>query len=119
MLHVSPSSTLSQASTHSTPSGRTAQLDFLFWVSAGYPPQAADSTTWVLVAGLLIMFFLSYFGMLSGGALGSLFGALIASECWRRGFPALLSLGPTHDVAPARKLVRFGNPANEQRMTLM
>lgn len=43
---------------------------------------------------LLIMFFLEYFDMLSGGALGSLATGLVTCYMWESGYPAKLSLGP-------------------------
>jgi NhaP-type Na+/H+ or K+/H+ antiporter len=51
-------------------------------------------------AGLLLMFFLEYWGMLSGGALGALFTGLVASNLWERGSPERLSLGPSLQFSP-------------------
>ncbi|KAL6784451.1 hypothetical protein ACKKBF_B01840 [Auxenochlorella protothecoides x Auxenochlorella symbiontica] len=44
---------------------------------------------------LLIMFFLEYYGMLSGGALGSLTIGLATANFWERGLPRCGSLGPS------------------------
>lgn len=46
------------------------------------------------------MFFLEYFGMLSGGALGALFAGLVACYMWERGAPAAASQGPSDEFAP-------------------
>jgi NhaP-type Na+/H+ or K+/H+ antiporter len=51
-------------------------------------------------AGLLLMFFLEYWDMLSGGALGALFTGLVASNLWERGSPKRLSLGPSFTHSP-------------------
>lgn len=51
-------------------------------------------------AGLLLMFFLEYWDMLSGGALGALFTGLVASNLWERGSPKCLSLGPSFKHSP-------------------
>lgn len=52
-------------------------------------------------AGLLIMYLLNHWGMLSGGALGSLTVGLVASNAWERGFPRFASLGSNFDYSPA------------------
>lgn len=41
------------------------------------------------------MFFLEYYGMLSGGALGSLTIGLATANFWERGLPRCGSLGPS------------------------
>jgi len=51
-------------------------------------------------AGLLLMFFLEYFKMLSGGALGALFAGLVASNLWEKGMPRRLSLGSSYSFSP-------------------
>jgi len=51
-------------------------------------------------AGLLLMFFLEYWDMLSGGALGALFTGLVASNLWERGSPKRFSLGPSYTYSP-------------------
>lgn len=51
-------------------------------------------------AGLLLMFFLEYFELLSGGALGALFTGLVASNLWERGTPKWASLGPSFLYTP-------------------
>jgi NhaP-type Na+/H+ or K+/H+ antiporter len=51
-------------------------------------------------AGLLLMFFLEYWEMLSGGALGALFTGLVASNLWERGSPRCLSSGPSLNFSP-------------------
>jgi hypothetical protein len=50
-------------------------------------------------AALLIMFFLEYFDMLSGGALGSLTVGLVTCYAWEHGKPAKLSLGPNQNFS--------------------
>lgn len=50
--------------------------------------------------GLLLMFFLEYFELLSGGALGALFTGLVASNLWERGAPKWASLGPSFLYSP-------------------
>lgn len=47
------------------------------------------------------MFFLEYFDMLSGGALGALTVGLVTCYTWERGLPARLSLGPSQNFANA------------------
>ncbi|WIA18744.1 hypothetical protein OEZ85_003434 [Tetradesmus obliquus] len=47
-------------------------------------------------AALLIMFFLEYFDMLSGGALGSLTVGLVTCYMWEHGKPGRLSQGPNN-----------------------
>ena len=51
-------------------------------------------------AGMLLMFFLEYFKLLSGGALGALFTGLVASNLWERGAPAWASLGASLNYSP-------------------
>lgn len=51
-------------------------------------------------AGLLLMFFLEYFDLLSGGALGALFTGLVASNLWEKGMPKFASLGPSLVYSP-------------------
>ncbi|KAI8468895.1 MAG: Sodium/hydrogen exchanger family-domain-containing protein [Monoraphidium minutum] len=51
-------------------------------------------------SALLLMFFLEYFDMLSGGALGSLFVGLVACFMWERGVPRRFSNGPNSTYAP-------------------
>lgn len=50
--------------------------------------------------GLLLMFFLSYYNLLSGGALGALFTGLVASNLWERGIPRRFSLGQSFSYSP-------------------
>ena len=52
-------------------------------------------------AALLIMFFLGYYDMKAGGALGALAVGLIASNAWEKGFPRFASLGPSLEYSPA------------------
>ena len=54
----------------------------------------------LLGAGLLLMFFLEYFSLLSGGALGALFTGLVASNLWEKGMPKFASLGPSLVYSP-------------------
>ncbi|KAK2076722.1 hypothetical protein QBZ16_005482 [Prototheca wickerhamii] len=49
---------------------------------------------------MLLMFFLEYYGMLSGGALGALMVGLATSNFWERGFPHFASLGPSFNYSP-------------------
>lgn len=51
-------------------------------------------------AAMLLMFFLEYYGMLSGGALGALMVGLTTSNFWERGFPRFASLGPSFNYSP-------------------
>ena len=51
-------------------------------------------------AGMLLMFFLEYWGLLSGGALGALFTGLVASNLWEKGLPRRLSSGPSYLYSP-------------------
>jgi hypothetical protein len=55
----------------------------------------------LLAAALLIMFFLEYFDMLSGGALGSLTVGLVTCYTWEHGQPKKLSQGPSHNFSAA------------------
>lgn len=48
---------------------------------------------------LLIMFFLEYFDMLSGGALGSLTVGLVTCYMWEHGKPGRLSQGPNNSYS--------------------
>eukprot|EP00879_Flechtneria_rotunda_P028933 GHRR01031174.1.p1 GENE.GHRR01031174.1~~GHRR01031174.1.p1 ORF type:complete len:613 (+),score=115.99 GHRR01031174.1:727-2565(+) len=48
---------------------------------------------------LLIMFFLEYFDMLSGGALGSLTVGLVTCYMWEHGRPGRLSQGPNNNFS--------------------
>ena len=50
--------------------------------------------------GLFIMFFLEYWDLLSGGALGALFTSLIGSNLWEKGLPKWGSLGPSLVFSP-------------------
>jgi hypothetical protein len=52
-------------------------------------------------AALLIMFFLEYFDMLSGGALGSLTVGLATCYTWEHGKPAKLSQGANQNYSAA------------------
>jgi hypothetical protein len=45
------------------------------------------------------MFFLEYFDMLSGGALGSLTVGLVTCYMWEHGKPGRLSLGPNNSYS--------------------
>jgi hypothetical protein len=49
------------------------------------------------------MFFLKYWDMLSGGALGALCVGLVASNLWERGAPTCASLGPSFVYSPERE----------------
>lgn len=51
-------------------------------------------------SALLLMFFLEYYELLSGGALASLFVGLVASNAWEKGFPKFGSLGPSFVYSP-------------------
>jgi NhaP-type Na+/H+ or K+/H+ antiporter len=51
-------------------------------------------------SGLFIMFFLEYWELLSGGALGALFTSLIGSNLWEKGLPKWGSLGPSLVFSP-------------------
>jgi solute carrier family 9B (sodium/hydrogen exchanger), member 1/2 len=51
-------------------------------------------------SALLLMFFLEYYELLSGGALGALFTGLVASNLWERGSPHWASLGPSYLYSP-------------------
>jgi hypothetical protein len=55
----------------------------------------------LLPAALLIMFFLEYFDMLSGGALGSLTVGLVTCYTWEHGQPKRLSQGPNQNFSAA------------------
>jgi hypothetical protein len=46
------------------------------------------------------MFFLEYYDMLSGGALGALFVGLVACFMWEHGVPRWASTGPSSTFAP-------------------
>lgn len=50
-------------------------------------------------AALLIMFFLEYFDMLSGGALGALTVGMVTCYTWEHGKPAKLSQGPCQNFS--------------------
>jgi ABC-type nickel/cobalt efflux system permease component RcnA len=50
-------------------------------------------------AALLIMFFLEYFDMLSGGALGALTVGLVTCYTWEHGQPHKLSRGPSQSFS--------------------
>ncbi|KDD76338.1 hypothetical protein H632_c262p0 [Helicosporidium sp. ATCC 50920] len=50
---------------------------------------------------LLLMFFLEFYGMLSGGALGALCIGLVASNAWEKGIPRFGSVGPMYHYSPA------------------
>lgn len=64
------------------------------------------------------MYFLQYWGMLSGGAIGALFVGLITSNFWEKGFPARLSSGPSFEYSPQRKkLCAFFFELGIQRVT--
>ena len=54
----------------------------------------------LLGGGFLLMFFLEYYTMLSGGALGALFTGLVASNFWEKGVPRFGSLGPSLIYSP-------------------
>jgi len=43
-------------------------------------------------SGLLLMYFLNYWSLLSGGALGALFAGLVGSNLWEKGIPKRLAL---------------------------
>jgi Kef-type K+ transport system membrane component KefB len=58
-------------------------------------------------SALLLMFFLEYFDLLSGGALASLFVGLVASNAWEKGFPRFGSMGKSFTFSP--ELERFLN----------
>lgn len=47
------------------------------------------------------MFFLGYYNMKAGGALGALAVGLIASNAWEKGVPRFASLGPALEYSPA------------------
>eukprot|EP00878_Enallax_costatus_P024159 GHUV01025756.1.p1 GENE.GHUV01025756.1~~GHUV01025756.1.p1 ORF type:complete len:597 (+),score=94.95 GHUV01025756.1:384-2174(+) len=47
-------------------------------------------------AALLVMFFLEYYDMLSGGALGALTTGLVTCYMWEHGKPRKLSIGPNN-----------------------
>lgn len=49
---------------------------------------------------LLLMYFLEYYSLLSGGALGALFIGLVASNAWEKGFPRCGSLGQSFSHSP-------------------
>ncbi len=51
-------------------------------------------------SGMLLMFFLEYYGLLSGGALGALITGLVASNLWEKGEPRCASLGPSYVYSP-------------------
>ena len=51
-------------------------------------------------SALLLMYFLEYWKLLSGGALGSLFVGLVATNAWERGLPRFASLGPSLVFSP-------------------
>jgi hypothetical protein len=53
----------------------------------------------LLLAALLIMFFLEYFDMLSGGALGALTVGMVTCYTWEHGKPAKLSQGPSQNFS--------------------
>lgn len=46
------------------------------------------------------MFFLEYYDMLSGGALGALFVGLVTCATWEKGWPRCASAGPNSTYAP-------------------
>ncbi|KAL4424127.1 hypothetical protein ABPG75_001428 [Micractinium tetrahymenae] len=51
-------------------------------------------------SALLLMFFLEYWNLLSGGALGALCVGLVASNAWEKGFPRWGSLGKSFVYSP-------------------
>ncbi|PSC74772.1 mitochondrial sodium hydrogen exchanger 9B2-like [Micractinium conductrix] len=51
-------------------------------------------------SALLLMYFLEYWNLLSGGALGALFVGLVASNSWEKGFPKWGSLGRSYVFSP-------------------
>ncbi|KAI7845950.1 hypothetical protein COHA_000496 [Chlorella ohadii] len=51
-------------------------------------------------SALLLMFFLEYYNLLSGGALGALFVGLVASNAWEKGVPRFGSLGRSFVFSP-------------------
>lgn len=57
------------------------------------------------------MFFLEYYGMLSGGALGALTVGLVTSNFWERGIPRRLSLGANFHHSPEGAFDEERSPA--------
>lgn len=53
------------------------------------------------LSALLVMFFLEYYDMLSGGALGALTVGLVTCYTWEHGKPAKLSQGPSQNFSTA------------------
>lgn len=51
-------------------------------------------------SALLLMFFLEYWKLLSGGALGALFTGLVGSNLWEKGIPKPVSAGPSFVYSP-------------------
>lgn len=51
-------------------------------------------------SALLLMFFLEYWKLLSGGALGALFTGLVGSNLWEKGIPKPISAGPSYVYSP-------------------
>lgn len=57
---------------------------------------------------LLLMFFLEYYSMLSGGAIGALTIGLVASNSWEKGLPRFGSSGPSFEYSPTSTAVVRG-----------